>query len=810
MPVDDENSLKAWLTGQRREVVVVIAARTALRVLPMVIREAQERPSIKTTPDFAALTSSVFRATALAWVSSRHPGFFNDLGAAANLAANDAHAVANFDLVSAARVVADVAAVAAAAVADFARAAVAEASNDQSFVESITVATVGNVSASVSVAAASFDYASVWEEVRSDIAALQELRPSDVARLPLWSRDVPHWAKNAWAELRVALPEGEDWVVWVDWYEQRLNGVWRDETHEVTFAAVPKAVWEKGPAAANAWILQILTYGGELAIFDRNSLEVWLSGQSREVAVSIAARAALRVAPLAVRLLRDRQTAEGLTEVATLTSAIFRSSASARVAARYPVRVDEIRAESIAASHSAALAVSAPAVSVASANAATLAASAIFAADFVSPVTAAVLAAIAAAGDANALNSEAANHTMWEEIRLDCASVRKLGVNTASDRPLWSNGAPEWAGRAWLSLQEALPEGENWEVWIDWYEERLRGVSRGEAYELVFASVPDHVWDKGPVAANAWIRENLPPIGTDLREPEIEIKDRKSLEDWLKGQRAEVAVAIATRAALRVAPLAAEARERPGATGNPVLSVMTSAVFRASAVAWVATKYPAHSKAVRAAADAADAAGRFATTDAAALVADVAAVAVDAAFAADAEAARFAAARAAAFAADSAAATTDAAEAVWEAVRADVAAAAGIGANGLTDLPLWRDGGPAWAIAAWMRNGCAAVRAARLTISSSLAFPERNGTGALPPRMPGYESSCRSNMDPSPWRACRRRFPTSTHLSLTAGTLRSALKSPPARKTCPTILFSPVKRNIAARWRSAVLAQSDS
>jgi len=44
----------------------------------------------------------------------------------------------------------------------------------------------------------------------------------------------------------------------------------------------------------------------------------------------------------------------------------------------------------------------------------------------------------------------------------------------------------------------------------DWYNERLRGVSRGEDYELVFASVPLDVWDKGPAAANAWIKANLP------------------------------------------------------------------------------------------------------------------------------------------------------------------------------------------------------------------------------------------------------------------------------------------------------------
>ena len=60
-----------------------------------------------------------------------------------------------------------------------------------------------------------------------------------------------------------------------------------------------------------------------------------------------------------------------------------------------------------------------------------------------------------------------------------------------------------------------MPEDEDWDVWIDWYEERLRGGSRGENYELVFASVPQEEWDKGPAAANAWIKAHLPRVERD-------------------------------------------------------------------------------------------------------------------------------------------------------------------------------------------------------------------------------------------------------------------------------------------------------
>ncbi len=89
-------------------------------------------------------------------------------------------------------------------------------------------------------------------------------------------------------------------------------------------------------------------------------------------------------------------------------------------------------------------------------------------------------------------------------------ALRELGADTLADLPLRSESPPDWRKNDWESLKAALPSDEDWNVWIEWYEERLRGGSRGEAYELVFASAPQEVWDQGPAAANAWIRAHLP------------------------------------------------------------------------------------------------------------------------------------------------------------------------------------------------------------------------------------------------------------------------------------------------------------
>jgi hypothetical protein len=82
----------------------------------------------------------------------------------------------------------------------------------------------------------------------------------------------------------------------------------------------------------------------------------------------------------------------------------------------------------------------------------------------------------------------------------DAEFAREHGARALANTSLWSNGGPVWSQSAQVLLEDALGEGEDWEVWFEWYEDRVCGVSRGEAYELVFASVPLAVWRKGPAA----------------------------------------------------------------------------------------------------------------------------------------------------------------------------------------------------------------------------------------------------------------------------------------------------------------------
>jgi hypothetical protein len=110
----------------------------------------------------------------------------------------------------------------------------------------------------------------------------------------------------------------------------------------------------------------------------------------------------------------------------------------------------------------------------------------------------------AAARKIKADAGEVYSNIIWAQIRAELTDLRKGGMRLIlEEQPLWSSGVPKWAQAAWADLKTVLTEGEDWEVWIDWYEDRLQGGSRGEAYERVFANVPVEMWSEGHAAANA-------------------------------------------------------------------------------------------------------------------------------------------------------------------------------------------------------------------------------------------------------------------------------------------------------------------
>ncbi len=159
----------------------------------------------------------------------------------------------------------------------------------------------------------------------------------------------------------------------------------------------------------------IVVRGGRAVpeIKDRDSLKSWLEGQSREVAIAIGVRAGLRMAPLVAQPMPIRPSAQKDSLFSNLASAVFRTSALARVATKYPTHADELRAATLAAD-AAALA----AAAAFTAGAATFGAAAVaFATDI--DTVALVTAAASTAAHAHA--------AVWIEIRLDASALQELG-----------------------------------------------------------------------------------------------------------------------------------------------------------------------------------------------------------------------------------------------------------------------------------------------------------------------------------------------------------------------------------------------
>ncbi len=257
-----------------------------------------------------------------------------------------------------------------------------------------------------------------------------------------------------------------------------------------------------------------MSKSGALKISSRQELRDWLESlppeQRREVAVAIAARAALRVVPL-VETDGSEWHIYDARRFQSLTFNVFCVAASARVAAQYPTHANELRA--YADSAAAAARAAADAADAANATASAFYGYADSAADSANyAAVAAHAAATARASHPSRIAGDAINAatTIFAVVSNDANFIALGGAaNVLASEPLWPDGAPRWAGYYWKHLQDALPRKGDWQVWIDWYNRRLEGVSDPEEVELLFATVPDKERTAGPAAANKGIKRRL-------------------------------------------------------------------------------------------------------------------------------------------------------------------------------------------------------------------------------------------------------------------------------------------------------------
>jgi len=262
--INNREQLEAWLQTQPHEVSVALAARAALRVLPLV------QEALSGGYKDIRIVLPVFRALAFSWVAAKYP---------AGASRFSAPPAGDLSVFGTARAASNAATAAFGVVRVITGSHSSIASVFPFAVDAIgsgRTATDGINFYSVSLPASTSDTVAFWSAVSDDATRVEKgVAAFDIAGSPLWQRERLHYQsgsqpmvelvkeppdrlRSLWLELRAALVAANDkWGVWTDWYDQRLEGRVRNEERELAYVRVEETLWSQGPAVVNAEIIRL-------------------------------------------------------------------------------------------------------------------------------------------------------------------------------------------------------------------------------------------------------------------------------------------------------------------------------------------------------------------------------------------------------------------------------------------------------------------------------------------------------------------------------------------------------------------------
>jgi hypothetical protein len=228
----------AWIDGQSHDVVAVVAARSALRLLPAI----ELAPDDNRSPRMRRMVVlRTFRAVAVAWAATAYPGDRDALRTPAGVATTDAAPVPYFAVFAAASAAAFAGEMATGLASSSLQSGLAYASQKSS------------------EALALFETAA-----SADCDLLKQgFSPAILAQSPLWSGRVPEWLQENWEHMKGdLLATNEGWDVWTDWYDDRLLGRPGNPTTDVARAGieVPDEEEDPSPSEVNARIKELIDH----------------------------------------------------------------------------------------------------------------------------------------------------------------------------------------------------------------------------------------------------------------------------------------------------------------------------------------------------------------------------------------------------------------------------------------------------------------------------------------------------------------------------------------------------------------------
>jgi hypothetical protein len=262
-----------WLDERPSQVSVAMAARAALRALPVLGALSSKRSIPKDRR--AKVVLPVFRAVATAWTAARYPVVGGQNAHAtygASFAAQDAARDGERGPGSRHRPIDNGSWGAAQAASHAARAAAffqlgaAEAAYRADDDDAPTAASDADSAASQARSGArgslpdtappgSAD--SRGDDIDAAFAADAAFIDGGgsgfaLAARPLWLNGIPQWVQEEWARLKSGLPKGEHWEVWARWYEARRDGKEPIETLAPHRLLQDRDFWRQSPREINA------------------------------------------------------------------------------------------------------------------------------------------------------------------------------------------------------------------------------------------------------------------------------------------------------------------------------------------------------------------------------------------------------------------------------------------------------------------------------------------------------------------------------------------------------------------------------
>jgi hypothetical protein len=131
-------------------------------------------------------------------------------------------------------------------------------------------------------------------------------------------------------------------------------------------------------------------------------------------------------------------------------------------------------------------------------------------------------AAFVRTGIATGTISAHAADPFWSAVSFDATQLEDgVPASVIAGSTLWPQGQPDLPQSLWQEMKrDLLAANQDWDVWTDWYEARLRGKPSNKKFEIGRSTIPDETWRQGPATVNAEIKKlKRPPPPRKKKEP---------------------------------------------------------------------------------------------------------------------------------------------------------------------------------------------------------------------------------------------------------------------------------------------------